>query len=114
MTKYLKKQKGGFLVAEYANYPVGRHFHGQIFFTEYRRTADVKRGLVNLWNKCKALPLTPENKRYGILVKPAYNDDYYANYTAKDENHEMLFENMPADTQPYYPTQKEQNNDETE
>lgn len=108
ITKYLQKQLGGFLVAEYANYPVGRHYHGQVFFTGYRRVADVKRGLCNLWNKVKAPPLTPENKRYGINVKTAYNDDYYANYTNKDENHEMIYENMPLDTKEYYPTEKDQ------
>ena len=108
LKKYIEKQLGGFLVAEYANYPVGRHFHGQLFYPGYKRTADVKRALCNLWNKVKAPPLTPENKRYGLLVKPAYNDDYYANYTAKDENLEMIFENMPSLTAGYYPTQEEQ------
>ena len=114
ITKYLQKQLGGFLVAEYANYPVGRHYHGQVFYSGYRRIADVKRGLCNLWNKVKAPPLTPENKRYGINVKTAYNDDYYANYTASDnqdkdnQDVEMLYENMPENTKEYYPTQEDQ------
>lgn len=101
---YCKKQTGGFLCSEMD--AEARHLHGQLFFKEPRDKGTVNRSLERLcannipeWDGAQSIVL-----RRGTKI--AYSDDFITEYLSKEDN--ILFNNVPLDTKPFYPSLEEQ------
>lgn len=110
VVKYLHKQishygaEGAFLCSEMED--EARHLHGQVFFNEPRDKGTFNRSLERLcasnvpdWTGSQSIVL-----RRGTKI--AYSDDFITEYLSKEDN--ILFNNVPLDTTPYYPSPEEQ------
>lgn len=104
--KYIQKQKGGFLCAEKEGHE--RHLHGQVFFDQAKRKADVKKIIASYQAKYLGLSALPADQSVVLNggIKIAYNDDFYAEYCQKEDN--MIWASMPENSSEYYPPPGEQ------
>lgn len=106
LIKYITKQKGGFLCSEKEGHE--RHLHGQVFFEQAKRKADVKKIIASYQAKYLQLTALPADQSVVLNggIKVAYSDDFYAEYCQKEDN--MLLALMPDDSAEYYPPPGEQ------
>lgn len=102
--KWFQKQHHAFAVIEMDG--VERHLHAQIFYESPKSKGDLNKQLericsrtINDWSPAQERVL----KRG---TKVAYNDDWMDEYLAKEDN--IIFNNPPDDTGPYYPSIDEQ------
>lgn len=103
--KMLKKYQG-FLVSEKSG--VERHLHGQVFFENPRTKSDFNRDFPVKYCKNALEDWTSQQER--VLksgTKIAYSNDFYTEYTNKDDS-VMLVDNFPEDATSYYPSREEQ------
>lgn len=103
--KYLKKHHG-FLVAEKEG--VSRHLHGVIYFEKPKRKRDFYLVLKGYQEEEQGAELHYNEER--VLkggLKIAYNDDFYTEYTNKEDSI-LIYDNLPDDTNSYYPSEQEQ------
>ena len=105
LIKYIEKNTG-FLVSEMEN--EARHLHGQLFFPNGKRKYDLAVILIKIQQLDLGVELDKSEQR--VLkggIKIAYSDDFFTDYTNKPDSN-LIIENMPDDTQQFYPSQDEQ------
>lgn len=103
--KYLTKQGYGFVCAEKEFEE--RHLHGQVFWdleSRGKKKSEFKKILIDYSEKYLKRALSPVEKKCAFKIKIAYSDDFYSEYCAKED--QMIWENMPEDTTPYYPSKE--------
>jgi hypothetical protein len=105
LIKYIKKYHG-FIVAEKEG--ICRHLHGVIYYPNPKRKYDVSLVLKSFQESelGRELDYNEERVLKGGL-KIAYNDDFFTEYTNKEES-TLILENLPDNTTEYYPSEEEQ------
>jgi len=109
--KWLKKQDYAIAVIEMDGTPA-RHLHAQIWTEKAKTKSSIKTTLQRIckatipdWNPCQERVLNQG-------VKFAYNDKFYQEYLLdnheKEEEVNIIFDNVPSEREGYYPTQAEQ------
>lgn len=96
----------GFLVAEKSD--TERHLHGQLFLPNPRSKSDFNRDFPSKLCEKHSLDWTTQQDR--VLregTKIAYSDDFYLEYTNKDDS-VMLVDAFPENSVEYYPSKAEQ------
>ncbi len=83
-----------------------RHCHAQVFYDKPKRKSDVQKALKRIGLKHDPDWGPSAQKVSSGGVKIAYNDNFIDNYIQKDTEAEEY--NPPDDTEPYYPTEAEQ------
>lgn len=89
-----------------------RHFHIQLWFDDKKKKGDIKRKFERILSK--EIFWDVDHKRHAIKIKICYND-WIMNYCEEnelklngDDLSEMLLDNLPANTEDYYPSEEEQ------
>lgn len=103
---WVKSQDYGFLVAEKEGSE--RHYHGQLFFNQSRKKDSVRKFFVNHLKKYE-LYYSGTQIKVALNIKGAVNDGFIEDYILdnKDkinDNCEILVNNIPDNTQEYYPS----------
>ena len=105
LIKYIKKYHG-FIVAEKEG--ICRHLHGVVYYDKPKRKYDLALVLKSFQEAEQGTELTYQEER--VLkggLKIAYNDDFYTEYTNKEDS-TLILDNLPEDTSLYYPSEEEQ------
>ncbi len=95
------------VVAEKAG--VDRHLHIQLWYDEPKYKGDIKKNFVRACSS--EIWWDANHKKYSIEAKFCYNDwvtNYCEENDLKLDPNDTLLDNIPADTDPYYPTDEEQ------
>ena len=83
-----------------------RHLHLAVFFTEGRRKGDVNKQIERIFQRRVVEDGELKVLRSGTRIM--YNDDFMKKYLDKNDDTEVVVNNVPPDTQEYYPTDEEQ------
>lgn len=97
----LVEKYNGFLVAEKEG--EARHLHGQLFFPNGKRKFDLAKVLIKIQDAQD--PAEIRVLKSGLKI--AYSDDFYTEYTNKEDS-KMICDKFIENPQDFYPTEEEQ------
>lgn len=104
LTKWIKKQQ--YSVYSYEGEQESRHLHGQVWYDEPKRKADIQKALTRIAERKDTQWDSASRKVLVGGVKIAYNNSFMDNYITKEKDHDYY--NPPLRPDDYYPSEEEQ------